>query len=88
LTLPDSIGKLKTLIELYLHENELESLPDSIGQLTALTDLSIYNNKFTELPNSLKSLTSLTNLEVDISHSEDPIVKHWKTSGIYVQFMN
>ncbi len=58
-SLPDSIGKLKSLETLYLGANELTSLPDSIGNLTSLEDLYLYQNQLTSLPDFIGNLASL-----------------------------
>ncbi|CAH1433301.1 unnamed protein product [Lactuca virosa] len=62
--LPDSIGKLKTLITLNLSENRLIALPSSIGGLSSLTKLDLHSNKITELPESFGNLFSLIYLDL------------------------
>ncbi len=42
--LPDSIGNLKALKELYVCNNQLNALPDSIGNLKDLKELYVHNN--------------------------------------------
>lgn len=62
--LPDSIGKLSTLITLNLSENRLITLPSSIGNLSSLTKLDLHSNKITELPESIGNLISLIYLDL------------------------
>ncbi|KAD7479128.1 hypothetical protein E3N88_02264 [Mikania micrantha] len=61
--LPDSIGKLSSLITLDLSENRLVTLPSSISSLSSLTKLDLHSNKIIELPESLESIGSLVNLQ-------------------------
>ncbi|MHA1386077.1 MAG: leucine-rich repeat domain-containing protein, partial [Candidatus Helarchaeota archaeon] len=61
-TLPESIGNLKSLKELYLEGNELTTLPESIGNLKSLKELYLRNNKLTALPESLGGLDNLKTL--------------------------
>ncbi len=60
--LPESLGKLTVLQELYCQYNRLTSLPESIGQITALKKLKCQCNLLTSFPDSLKQLTSLNTL--------------------------
>ena len=62
---PDSIGQLTALTELYLNSNQLTVIPDSIGQLTALTRLSLNSNQLTVIPESIGQLTALTELDLN-----------------------
>ncbi|KAL4572631.1 hypothetical protein LXL04_019411 [Taraxacum kok-saghyz] len=62
--LPDSIGKLSTLITLNLSENHLITLPSSIGSLSSLTKLDLHSNKITDLPESIGNLFSLIHLDL------------------------
>lgn len=62
--LPDSIGKLSTLITLDLSENRLIALPSSIGSLSSLTKLDLHSNKITDLPESIGNLFSLIFLDL------------------------
>jgi len=48
--IPQSIGKLKNLQELYLQKNKLKTLPESIFQLKQLKVLFLWDN---ELPDEL-----------------------------------
>ena len=62
-SVPDNIGKLSLIRELYLHDNRLISIPESIGKLTSLKVLRINNNLLTHLPESLINLTALENID-------------------------
>lgn len=57
--LPESIGQLTALRELWCGINYFTSLPDSIGQLTSLVLLWCYNNQIESLPESLRQCTRL-----------------------------
>jgi len=61
-TLPESIGKLKSLESLTLYDNHLSSLPESIGNLSFLTTLNLNDNQLTALPESIGNLKSLETL--------------------------
>ena len=61
-TLPDAIGQLSQLRELYLSGNQLTTLPDSIGQLVRLKTLYVQNNQLTMLPDSIGQLINLQTL--------------------------
>ena len=54
--LPESIGQLSNLQELWLDDNQITELPESIGQLVNLQELWLDNNKITELPESIGQL--------------------------------
>jgi len=61
-TLPDSIGKLSSLIILNLNGNQFKTLPESLAKLGALEILDLRSNKFEILPaviNKLKKLKAL-----------------------------
>lgn len=60
--LPDSIGNIYTLKELYIEGNKLTELPESIGNLANLTELSLENNSLSYLPESIGNLSNLTHL--------------------------
>jgi len=57
--IPNSIGSLANLEELFLDGNNLSMLPESIGELTNLTWLSLHGNNLAMLPNSIWGLTNL-----------------------------
>ncbi|XP_051114829.1 plant intracellular Ras-group-related LRR protein 4-like [Andrographis paniculata] len=62
--LPDSIGKLSSLITLDLSENKISVLPDTIGRLSSLQTLDLHGNKIQELPESIGGLLSLLHLNL------------------------
>jgi len=53
-SLPNTIGNLTSLKELYLENNQLTSLPDTIGNLTSLKELQLGSNPLTSLPENVK----------------------------------
>ena len=58
--LPEEIGQLTNLRELYLWNNQvLQSLPDSVSQLQNLEIINISGNGFTSVPEVLLSLPNL-----------------------------
>ncbi|MBA7556284.1 hypothetical protein ES705_48984 [subsurface metagenome] len=62
--LPESIGRLSNLTDLWLSSNRLTTLPESIGKLSNLTNMNLFNNKLTTLPNSIKNLKKLRYLDL------------------------
>ncbi|XP_056166363.1 disease resistance protein L6-like [Syzygium oleosum] len=62
--LPDSIGKLRSLLELDLAQTEIIGLPDSIGYLKNLEKMSLDFTPIRELPNSIGGLQSLLVLDL------------------------
>lgn len=62
--LPDSIGKLSSLITLDLSENRIVALPATIGKLSSLTKLDLHSNRISELPESIGDLLSLVCLDL------------------------
>uniref|UniRef100_A0A7N0T7E2 Disease resistance R13L4/SHOC-2-like LRR domain-containing protein n=1 Tax=Kalanchoe fedtschenkoi TaxID=63787 RepID=A0A7N0T7E2_KALFE len=64
--LPDSIGKLSTLITLDLSENRLAVLPTTIGGLASLTKLDLHSNRISELPDTIGNLFSLVILDLRV----------------------
>ena len=65
--LPDSIGNLRKLKELYLFNNELTNLPVSIGGLTALQILDLHSNELSKLPESIGQLQALEVLNLNFN---------------------
>ena len=64
-TLPASVGKLRTLMELDLSLNHLSFLPEEIGMLVNLKSLLLFDNHLSYLPSELGSLHQLEMLGVD-----------------------
>ncbi|GAV86187.1 LRR_1 domain-containing protein/LRR_4 domain-containing protein/LRR_8 domain-containing protein [Cephalotus follicularis] len=62
--LPESIGKLSSLISLDLSENRIVALPATIGGLSSLTRLDLHSNRVAELPESIGDLLSLVFLDL------------------------
>lgn len=62
--LPDSIGKLSTLITLDLSENRIATLPTTIGSLGSLTKLDLHSNRISALPETISNLFSLAILDL------------------------
>lgn len=62
--LPDSIGKLSSLVSLDLSENRIIVLPTTIINLTSLTKLNLCSNRIVELPDSIGDLFSLLHLDL------------------------
>lgn len=62
--LPDSIGKLSSLITLDLSENRILALPATIGGLSSLTKLDLHSNKLSELPDAIGDILSLVSLDL------------------------
>ena len=63
-TLPESIGQLSQLHELYLDNNLLSTLPESIGQLSQLQELYLNNNQLSTLLESIGRLSQLQQLDL------------------------
>ena len=61
-TLPESLGKLSSLLNLRINNNELSQLPESIGQLENIATFHAYNNQLESLPKSLGNLKNLPSL--------------------------
>ena len=68
--LPDSIGDLDGLVQLYIDDNDLETLPESIGNLSNLLYLIANFNNLTALPDSIGNLSSLIWLDVGYNQIE------------------
>jgi hypothetical protein len=62
--LPEDIGQLANLKQLYLEWNNLTSLPSSFSQLSNLENLAISNNWLIALPNDFGNLTELSFLDL------------------------
>ena len=68
--LPESIGNLEQLVQLYIDDNELQSLPDSIGNLSNLLYLIANFNNLESLPDSIGNLENLIWLDVGYNQIE------------------
>ncbi|MHA1232400.1 MAG: leucine-rich repeat domain-containing protein [Candidatus Helarchaeota archaeon] len=66
--LPDFIGNLKSLKELYLENLKLSKLPNSIKNLISLEKLNLARNKFSLVPEAISNFKSLK--ELDLSNNE------------------
>jgi len=62
--LPDNIGQLANLKQLYLEWNNLTSFPSSFSQLSNLENLAVSNNWLTALPNDFGDLSELSFLDL------------------------
>ncbi|XP_030458931.2 disease resistance protein RPV1-like [Syzygium oleosum] len=62
--LPDSIGKLRLLLELNLFNTRIRELPDSIADLKMLEKMKLGRTRIRELPNSIGGLESLLDLDL------------------------
>ncbi|CAL9095666.1 unnamed protein product [Musa textilis] len=62
--LPDSIGKLSSLITLDLSENRIVVLPTTMGSLSSLTKLDLHSNRIAQLPDSIGDLHRLLFLDL------------------------
>ncbi|KAF7848938.1 hypothetical protein BT93_L1414 [Corymbia citriodora subsp. variegata] len=64
----DSIGKLRSLLELDLFNTRIKELPDSIVDLKRLEKMCLGRTRIRELPNSIARLESL--LYLDLQHTK------------------
>lgn len=62
--LPDSIGKLSSLVSIDLSQNRLQALPATIGGLSSLTKLDLHANRIADLPESIGDLLNLVFLDL------------------------
>ena len=62
--IPESIGNLSDLTELYLNANQLTSIPTSIGDLSNLRELYLHDNQIATLPESIGNLSNLIELRL------------------------
>uniref|UniRef100_A0A8D1SIU9 Protein scribble homolog n=1 Tax=Sus scrofa TaxID=9823 RepID=A0A8D1SIU9_PIG len=60
--LPDTLGALPNLRELWLDRNQLSALPPELGNLRRLVCLDVSENRLEELPTELGGLVLLTDL--------------------------
>src|SRR6516162_10062732 len=61
-TLPEAIGQLSQLQELYLYFNQLSTLPEAIGRLSKLEKLDFSGNQLSTLPEAIGQLSQLQEL--------------------------
>src|SRR3990170_83578 len=61
-SLPERLGELTALRELYLYGNRISRLPESLGGLVELTRLDLEGNGLTALPRGLSSWHKLEKL--------------------------
>ncbi|NVM28770.1 MAG: TIR domain-containing protein [Candidatus Helarchaeota archaeon] len=66
--LPDDIGNLDTLVDLFMKFNDLSALPDSIGNLKKVKRLSFMENQLTVLPESFGNMESLQECSLSRNH--------------------
>ncbi|XP_044480183.1 LRR repeats and ubiquitin-like domain-containing protein At2g30105 [Mangifera indica] len=64
-TLPCSLGRLTSLLQLHVADNELIALPNEIGFLAELEVLKVNHNRISSIPSTIGNCTSL--IEVDLS---------------------
>lgn len=62
--LPDSIGNLTTVKELYIFHNPIRAIPDSVGNLSALEHINIQNTHLVSLPDALARNTNLLDISL------------------------
>ncbi|KAL3746265.1 hypothetical protein ACJRO7_015254 [Eucalyptus globulus] len=62
--LPNSLGKLKLLLELNLFNTRIRELPDSIGDLKRLEKMNLGYTRIKKLPSSIGGLESLLDLDL------------------------
>ncbi|KAL0286707.1 UNVERIFIED_CONTAM: Plant intracellular Ras-group-related LRR protein 4 [Sesamum calycinum] len=67
--LPDSIGKLSSLIT--FDRNQLTALPATIGKLVRLQELNLSSNGLTALPETIGSLVRLQKLNIETNEIEE-----------------
>ncbi len=60
--LPEQVGSLTSLQELYLSANQLSTLPERIVQLANLQKLYLYGNRLSTLPEQIAQLANLQRL--------------------------
>jgi len=68
--LPDNIGNLASLGNLYLEWNDISELPISFGDLNSLTNFAISNNSLNALPSNFGDLSNLIFLDLGYNKIE------------------
>uniref|UniRef100_A0A8C5FTW9 RING-type domain-containing protein n=1 Tax=Gadus morhua TaxID=8049 RepID=A0A8C5FTW9_GADMO len=75
-SLPDDIGKLRSLQVLNVEKNQIKTLPESIGDLqhlqTSLRTLDISDNEIRQLPKNLGKIKTLESLTLDATMMSYP----------------
>ena len=61
-SLPDNLGNILTLKNLYAWETQLSSLPSSLSNINGLEKLSFAYSQFYEFPDFIQSFSSLNYL--------------------------
>ena len=62
--MPEALGSLSNLKELYFHHNRLSTLPESIGRLKNLRILRVNNNLLLRIPETLGHVALLENIDI------------------------
>lgn len=70
-SLPEEIGALTLLKELYLFGNKLEELPQALSSLSNLEILWIQNNQLKVIPESISKLSKLKDIAAFSNHIVD-----------------
>ncbi|HSH05628.1 MAG TPA: leucine-rich repeat domain-containing protein [Anaerolineae bacterium] len=70
-TLPDCIGQLINLIELYAYQNQIIAIPTSIGGLENLEILWLANNQITSIPTTIIGAIKLRELNLNFNRIEE-----------------
>ncbi|MEG5188612.1 MULTISPECIES: leucine-rich repeat protein, partial [unclassified Microcoleus] len=60
--IPEVIGHLSNLTQLYLSNNQIAEIPEVLGHLSDLTSLDLSNNQIAEIPEVIGHLSNLTQL--------------------------
>ena len=70
--IPENISELKTLQELWLHDQEITNLPKSLSELRKLRILGIQRNQISNLPSWIGEFENLRVLQAQ----DNPIRRH------------
>ena len=63
--LPDELGNMPSIKQLFLEHNKLVQLPATIGGLVGTELFVVTDNLLVDLPNEMSCMSSLTELKVD-----------------------
>lgn len=80
-SLPEEIGNLTKLEQLFIANSEIETLPESLANLTSCTDVEVYNcPKMTQFPMALAMMPELITLNIGNNRqwSAEEILKGFK----------